>query len=224
MFSKKIHLASLVDLYVCPKPVVAELVHKQLLRDDQVESIRKAIESSLKGEGVSREPYSTWLAYSGITHGKHPSRLAPVVTQGILQRALFDLTLGHQVKSLQLHRYSEVHEVRSFIEGFFLEFGSDMAASHPKGLWWDGPTLAETPHSPWISERLWRDPDFFKLFDSWLADSDHLQGFLDNFEATTNTVNNPGDSSPVFSEDYAAEIVHFSQVRCLGKLLTRLPS
>lgn len=219
MFSSKIHLVSLLDLYICPKPVVVESVRKQLLRDDQVESIRKAIENLVKGEDCGGDLYSTWLTYSGIDPASDPSHLASIITRGVLQRALFDLMLGQRVKSFQLRYYSDIHDVRTWIRDFFSEFKYKVARPRRQSLWWDGINATGVIPTPWVSERLEGDPDFVKVLDSWLTDSENLQDVLDTFEAVTNIVNNPGDKFPVFSEQHAIEVIKFSEVQHPGNAL-----
>src|ERR1700753_377951 len=223
VWSEKLHLVSLLDLYVCPKPVVSEHVRQQLLRSPEVESIRSAIERKLKGEGSIDSLYSTWLSYSGISSSKNPSDLVSVIIRIIPQRALFDLMLGQRVKSFQLSCYSEVHEARALIVEFFAEYQTLMCPTPDlQRLWWDEIDPDRTSHTPWLSGVPRTDTDFLDVFDSWLGDSDHLQNWLDGFEAETKIVNNPRDRYPVFSEKNAIGTMDFAKVRYLSEFLPRV--
>ena len=207
-WSKKLYYVSLLDSYVGPTPVVSGLVRSQLRQRSEKESIWKAIKHRIVGKDDT-SIYFLWLSYSGIDFEDSPAALA-----SMLQNALFDMNLGRRVNSYQLNFYSEVHEVRDSIKGFFVQV-RDLVRPAPdpgRSLWWDGISSLRTPHGNWISATLGEDPDFRRVFQSWLDDSEWLQHWLDDFEAKTTTVNNPGSSDPVFSKLSATGVIEFAEV------------
>jgi len=71
-YSKNLYLASLLDMWVGPKPVVVEHVRKQLLRGDEQEEIQQAIEETLRGELDPTCTYVAWLSHSGLDFKNKP--------------------------------------------------------------------------------------------------------------------------------------------------------
>ena len=214
--STNLHLNALLDMYIGPTPEVTEPVRKQLLQVEEAEKIRTAIEKKAKGDEDAQGLYSTWLSYSGLDFNNKPETLVSVVNRGILHRAMFDLMLGQRVKAYQLKRYSEVHKVRAWIEAFFIEFGTLISQTPDfNHLWWDEINPNETSHTDWISPRLRRDPDFVKVLESWLGDSEYLQSSLDRFMSQTkvSVSNNPKEPYPVISATTARGIIKFAEVR-----------
>ena len=91
LWSAHFHLVALLDMYIGPTPVVTELVRKQLLRDEETEAIRMAIEKKAKGQDNARDLYSSWLTYSGLDFNNKSAALISLVNEAVLQRAMFDL-------------------------------------------------------------------------------------------------------------------------------------
>lgn len=216
-FATEFNLVALLDNYVSPKPVVVELVRKQLLVEDEEQDVRQAIWNQIENRPLVQDEYRIWLSYSGIDFQSKSQGLVSIIKNSTLHRALFDLKLGHRVKSLQLGRYSEVHDARSIIESFFSEFKKLVRPVESSGLWWDGIDRTRTPPSPWTPEQLKLDPAFLVLLEIWIRDSIHLQESLDYLEWETRIVNNPHHfNQPVFSEAIAATFIEFMKVRYLN--------
>jgi len=213
MWSKKLYHVSLLESYISPTPVVSDLVRRQLVRTSQQKSIRNAIRRTIRGEDHP-SVYFLWLSYSGIDFENRAPAIVAILEDGTLERVLFDMNLGQRVKSYQLNFYSEVHEVRDSVKGFLFQVRSlvSQAPSPQRSLWWDGVSSLGTPHSSWISATLEADADFERIFQSWSDDSEWLQHWLDDFEAKTAIVNNPGSRAPVFSELSAIDVVRFMEV------------
>lgn len=224
-WSDCLHLAALLDLYVAPKPEVNDQVHCQLLREEERRAVQGAIDEEISGGGDGDTLYDVWLSFSGLDLRASRLSVRALVRDGILHRALFDLTAGHYVKSLQLGHYTEVHEVRALISGFFATWSNCMdpaLATDP--LWWDGIDPDSIPHKPWISKELQEDDDFLPVLKTWLRDCDSLQVWLNCFEKDTLLVNNPEEDHRVFSQKAAAHTLNFAKVRGQNASLIRFCS
>jgi hypothetical protein len=221
MWSPDLHVVALLDLYLGPSPEVTELVRRQLLQKEETESIRMAIEGRAKGIGGPETIYSKFLSCSGLDFDGKPAALVSLVATGELQRALFDLTLGHWAKFFQLNRFTEVHNVRDMIESFFTLYseGTNRAGAQ---FWWDGIGPKEIPHEPWLTPRLQNDPVFLEVLGDWLSDSEDVQFLMDSYMESSMLVNNPGSPYPVFSYGNGVFILNFLKVRCFGGVLTSL--
>src|ERR1700753_1968730 len=210
------NIVALLDAYVSPKPVVVDLVRRQLLTEDERDRVRQAIRGQINGNPAIQDRYSEWLAHSGIEVRSGAPPVVSLVERSILQRALFDLKLGDHIRSVVLSHYLEVHEAREVIERFFFEFRHLLRSVDPSKLWWDGIDRAKTKHGAWIPRALERDDAFLRVVESWVADAVNLQESLDFFEGHTSLVNNPHRfNQPVFSEATAVKVAHFMKVRQL---------
>lgn len=211
--SKRLHLTVLLDKLIDPVPVVSDLVRKQLLHHTEMEAIRTAIEDQVKGKVGCQSLYSNWLSYSGIDFQKTVC-LSSIISEGKLQRALFDLTLGSRVKSFKLGFCLEVQEIRESILGFLADFSYllDTRLTQGKSFWWDETCPERNPPMRYISPLLEQDPDFVKVFELWIQDSERQQSWLDDFLGTTPFVVSRSLASPVVSEEKAVETVRFAAV------------
>ena len=222
-YSAELQLVALLDLWIAPKPVVSELVRKQLLSDGEEEIIRTAISARMVGYASLDGLYAAWLSHSGIDFEHKPRSLISTIRRGELQRALFDLMLGQRVKSFKLNKYTEVHTLRSLIQGFVESLSSELCPSSiGRTFWWDGICPLRTSHHPWISKELGQEADFVPLFESWLDDSKTLQNWLETLELETPMVNNPDDYFRVFSHTNAVEIMGWAKVRSKQMLVCDL--
>ena len=214
-WSPGLHFAALLDLYVAPNPEVEDQVYHQLCRKEELATIQGAINDETKGRRSRKNtaPYGAWLPFTGLDLQTFRPELEVAIEDGTVQRALFDLMVGQHVKSFQLNYYTEIHEVRALISGFFTTWSDCMdPAPVLDSLWWDGIHPDRTPHSSWTSRELRGDGDFLSTFERWLFDSNHLQTWLDVLEKHTPLANNPEDDSRVFSEKAAVQIVNFAKV------------
>jgi len=214
MWSTDLYLVALLDEYVAPQPTVADNVRKQLLREEEVHSIRQAIDNRREGQcDLDGNYYERWLWYSGIDFHDEDSNLPNIIACGDLLHALFDLMLGQSVKTHMLNHYTEFHKARCTVQSFFIKFADRMSASvDPDRLWWDGSFVSQSPDKPWISTPLKNHSKFLSILESWLDDSRFLQIWLSNYEAETPLVNNPKDASRVFSESNAITILQWAKV------------
>ena len=203
----------LLDGYVGPKPITGSFVREQLLSEKEVEEIREAIKDRVEEAGFTYGLYRTWLNRSGLDFENQPETLRDLVQEGVLQRSLFDLMLGPRVKSFQLAGYSEVHQFRELIGDLIKERGGQST-----GLWWDGIDKTSTGHHPWVSTELRQDPNFILIVESWLRDTEELQGWMDHLEANTPMVNNPRSPNRVFSWKSASDVLEFGKVGYLKGL------
>jgi hypothetical protein len=219
-WSEDVYIVVLLDSYVGPTPAMAEFVRKQLLPEEEEDRIRHAIEGRIKGSADIDDLYSTCLSRSGLDLTKNTLAVVSIIEQGILQRSLFDLMTAGRARLFQLKGYSDVHEVRALIKYFFVKNRSAVERTDLDELWWDEADLPVTNHQPWLSVRVLRDPNsmmtLIAIFESWLGHSEELQGWLDDFEEHTSTVNNPKGENRVFSHEVALGIIKFAEVRCLN--------
>jgi hypothetical protein len=190
-WSGDLYLVALLDSYVGSKPVVAENVRRQLLRNEEEERVLQAVEDRAKGRPDVGDLYGAWTSYTALDFRNPSPALVRAVTNGILPRALFDLMLGQRVKTFKLNRFSEVHTVRNWIVSFFRLWCLEM---HPipdtTKLWWDGMDCSGSTHRCWVSREMNEDGDLFRVVECWLDDSNFLQSQLDNFEALVRLANN----------------------------------
>lgn len=218
MWSTDLHTAALLEEYVAPQPKVADHTREQLLCEKEKEKIQRAISD---GQGLTLSPthslYGTWIAYSGLDLvAGHPS-VKEAIEDGDLLRALFDLGLGQRAKNSTLSSYTEIHAARASIRSFFILFGEHMSSAvNPDRLWWDEIQSHQAIHKSWISTRLKQDRRLLPIFEGWLKDSEHLQSWLENFEADTLLVNNPQDEGRFFSESTAIMLLGWAEVRPLS--------
>ena len=113
-------------------------------------------------------------------------------TKNLLLCSLFTLRLGHLVSSVQLNCYEEVHEVRAAISSFITKWSSQMTQAQDKSkLWWDEILIIKAPAIRWLSTKLREDKGFLPILDSWLHAGQHLQAWLEDFEAKMEIVDNP---------------------------------
>jgi hypothetical protein len=218
-WSTVLHLVALLDLYVAPKPRVTEHVRRLLLLEEEGRTIQNAIEDGMKGRKSMKNLYTVWLTFTGLEFKRARPTVNVAIEEGVLQRAMFDLMLGQRVRSFQLNYYTEIHEVRSWVRGFFDAWSKEMGpAPVVDTLWWDDINPSRTPHRRWISTELGEDGGFASIFKSWFHDGEHLQLWLDEFEAKTLLVNNPQEEeNRVFSEETAAEVMKWAKVRCSNR-------
>jgi hypothetical protein len=210
------NIASLLDAYAAPKPVVVDLVRRQLLTEGEEERVRQAIRDQINGSRATHDRYSEWLSYSRIDVRSGSPPVVSLVERSMLQRALFDLKLGDHIRSVSLGHYFEIHEAREVIKCFFIEFSDLLRPADPSKLWWDGIDQANTKRGAWIPRALERDDAFLRIVESWVTDAQNLQESLDFFEYHTSVVNNPHRfNHPVFSEATATEVAAFMKVRQL---------
>lgn len=218
-WSGELHLIVCLDAYVGPTPIVDDSVRKQLLSESQTEQIQGAITDKMENSANTLGSYWGLLSCSGLDFEEKPQGLLAIIEQGILHRALFDLTTFGRVKSSQMRCYSHVCEFRALIEEFLVK-------NHDLGflgrvdmekLWWDSQEPIQKNPQPWVSPELQRDPNFMLVLESWLSDSGELQRWLNEFEATTPTVNNPKDPNRVFSHTVAMKTIEFAKVRYLTR-------
>lgn len=213
MWAADLYLVSLLDEYVGSKPFVAEHVRQQLLREEEENRIRQAIENRREGRDVINGPYECWLSYSGVNFTNYSPDLADAVAGGHLLHALFDIALGQTVKIQMLNQYTEVHEVRRSIEAFFIKYSDRMSAeADPDELWWDKAYIPQAISRRWISTALKSNESFLSVLESWVSDSGSLQAWLENLEATTPLVNNPESMDRVLSESAAVGIIKSAKV------------
>ena len=213
MWSGELYLITLLDEYVGPKPMVADYVRKQLLREEEENSIRQAIQNRQEGLDDIHSPYDCWLVYSGIDFLDNGAELADTIASGDLLHTLFDLTLGQSVKTNMLSHYTEFHQARCTIRSFFVRFSEDISPeANLDTLWWDMAYVPRTPNKRWISTSLKSHSAFLSILESWLSDSSDLQAWLDGYEADGRLVNNPNDPDRVFSELAAAEVLRLAKV------------
>ena len=219
-WSEDVYTVVLLDAYVGPTPAMAEFVRKQLLSDEEQDRIRHAIEGRIKRSTDIDDLYSKCLSRSGVDLTKNSLAVLSIIDQGILQRSLFDLMTAGRAKLFQLKGYSDVHEVRALTKYFLVKNHSAVERTDLDELWWDEAYLTVTDHQPWLSVQGLRDPDstvtLIAIFESWLGDSERLQGWLDDFEKDTYIVNNPKGKNRVFSHEVALGIIDFAKVRCLN--------
>ena len=213
MWSAELHLVTLLDEYVGPKPMVADYVRKQLLREQEENSIRQAIQNRQEGLDDIHSPYDCWLVYSGINFSDNGAKLADTIASGDLLHTLFDLTLGQSVKTNMLSHYTEFHQARCTIRSFFIRFSEDISPeANLDTLWWDMAYVPQTPKKRWVSASLKSHSAFLSVLESWLSDSNDLQAWLDGCEAEGRLVNNPNDPDRVFSELAATEVLRSVKV------------
>jgi hypothetical protein len=215
MWSVDLHVVALLDLYLGPMSEVTELVRGQLLQEQEAESIRQAIEDFAKGTSTPETLYGHYLSYSGLDFSARQEALVSIVVSGELHRALFDLTLGQRVRSLQMSLYTEVHNAREMVQHFFAEFEDDTVRGAGEKLWWDEIHNDGTVHEPWLAQNLRNDVNFLPILHSWLDDSGRLQLWLDSQLEESIVVNNPNSERPVVSYSSAVAIIEFAKVRCL---------
>jgi len=216
MWSTDLYLVTLLDEYVAPQTVVSDYVRKQLLRQEEENSIRQAIENRQEGQRDINDTYERWLWYSGIDFETQALNLRNIIARGDLLRALFDLTLDQSVRHM-LNHYTEFHEARRTIQLFFTKFANRISeGENPDGLWWDGAFVSQSPDKRWISVSLKNHSSFLPILESWLSDSDYLQSWLRDYEAETPLVNNPRGENRVFSESIAMGVLQFIKVRYLN--------
>lgn len=218
-WSGQLYLVALLDAYLGPTPVIADFVREQLLSNTQEERIRSAIECRIKRSPANLGLYWRWLAYSGLDFTNKPC--AAIVERGLLQHALFDLTTARRVKWSQLNQYSLVQEVRALINFFLVEKNNLLERAELEHLWWDELEPVTTNQKPWGSVELRQNPEFILVMESWLEDGRLLQQWLDNFEAKTDTVNNPKKTeSRVFSQMSAEVTMGLAKVRRFESIST----
>lgn len=217
--SGELHLIVCLDAYVGPAAVVDDFVRKQLTSEEQMELIQDAIHNRIDNLADIPGLYSFLLSCSGLDFEKKSRAVLSIIEQGILQRALFDLMTFHRVKWSQLLCYSHVHEFRTIIQEFLLEYRNLglLERVNLNKLWWDSQEPVPTTPKPWVSPELYQDPDFALVLQSWLSDGQELQRWLDEFAAKTTTVNNPKYQNRVFSHTIATKAIEFAKVRCLMK-------
>jgi hypothetical protein len=207
----------MLDEYVAPTPFVAEHVRTQLFSFGELIDIRDAIDRRLKGQPGTGSLYDTWLRHTGL------DLTAPTLSTASLERALFDLTLGRRVKSLQLRYYSEINEARTCIQNFFDVHRNDISEKpNKKDLWWDGIHPQEEGHDRWVSRALSKEEAFTAVFERWRKDGEHLQDLLSVFEEESLLVNNPEGEHPVFSQSIAMHVNEWYKVWCLERTHVRL--
>jgi len=212
-WSTHFYLAALLDVYVGPKPAVVDHVRQQLLQDEERDKILRAIEDRRMGRSHVTGEYTGWLSHSGLDFKKGEPDLTAAIDSNRLLRALFDLMLGRRAKSRQLGHYTEVHDARCLVRSFLVEHGNLMSSMQKIGkVWWDGINPIITPGKPWISTALRENGSFLSVFESWLSSGEHLQHWLDSFEAETVLVNNPEGTNRVFSATVAAEVLKWAKV------------
>lgn len=220
MLSTELHLVSLLEDYVAPKPVVASFVRTQLFRDN----VREAIKSAVCLRQVSTDPiipcdfYQWCLSHSGLDFKSEDPALAEVISSGLLYQHLFDLSLGQQVKASKIRRYSEFYSVRHSLFWFAVQWvngGLLFPRLNIDHLFWDREYSPELfIHQSWVSPPLLEEyPRFFAVFDSWLEDGSHLQDWLEGYEANTGAANNPYGSDRVLSESVAVKALELAEVR-----------
>ena len=203
-----------MDLYLAPNPAIVELVRKQLLRDEEEARVCEAIRARVQGKPITGDRHSALLSHSGLNFEKLTPALLHAFNARIIHRALFDLQLGHAVKSTTVNQYTEVREARLAITEFICWQYESVPVSTLLGIWWDRTSDSETHSRSWVPRAVKNEPDFVALAEMWLEDSDSVQRWLDSFESTTAVVNNPtGRGHPVFSEFVAVAIVKFAEVR-----------
>ena len=221
MWSPDLYVVAMLELYLGPTPEVTELVRRQLLGKEEMEEIQMAIEGRAKGILSPETTYSRLLSCSGLDFGGKPAKLVSLVAGGELQRALFDLTLGHRARWFQLNCFTEVHDVRDMIEDFFTRCSVNTNRAGAQ-FWGDGIGLKETSHEPWLTPRLRNDPVFLEVLRDWLSDNEDIQFLLDSYMEQTMIVNNPGSPDPVISYGIGKVILNFWKVCCFGGVLTSL--
>ena len=209
MWSTHTYMASLLDAYAGPTPVVADYVRQQLMTTDEEDEIKGAIFDVFEGETHSASPYFALILRSGL-QGSDVDR----VVEPALIEALFDLRLGQRLKAFRLNHCTEIHEARALVRHFFDQFFDCISPTiNPDDLWWDGIEDSDgTPNQRWISMRLREDVDFFPIFERWLSDGEHLQTWFDDMVAETLIMNNPNCQNPVFSEAAAVEVLRWAKV------------
>ena len=222
-WSAKVYLLSFLEECAGPEPVVKDFVRKQLLSQTQVDSIRNAIRDRLLGRSDAEDTsnlYSVWLSYSGLDFDNHFT-ISSLITGAVLQRALFDLTLGRRVKSFHLNRCSEVHEVRDGLKGLFTTWMDFiLPAENPsRNIWWDESGCPPGSRTSWISPILEQHPDFVKILESWIQDSKHVQTVHDEMEEKMPTGARLGSLGQVFSGQSAKALAWFGEVTCLSSIL-----
>lgn len=227
VWSDSLHLVVLLENYVTPKPAVAGYVRRQLLQDEETVKILQALKNERREKSRDDSVYGALLWFSGLEIDARLDLNGDAESNPFVC-ALFDLTLGQRVRSFQLSCYSEFHSARAAVESFFHRW--DRLMSPGDVVWWDGVYGHRPDPQDWISARLGRSSVFLAIFESWIADSQSLQTWLESFEATTPVVNNPDGESRVFSEEAAIQILRFAKVQCLHmswlrlKRLTLLPT
>jgi hypothetical protein len=214
-----ISLVVLLDDYACPKPVVADLVRDQLLSLEETNRILRALDNLQRDLGRQESIYDLWLPYAGLDYGTQSSAIGDAIDRHVLPYALFDLTLGQQVKAFEMSRYTEVHDVRDLFWSFFLAW-RDCIADLPQSdsIWWDEASGIQAPHhEPWLSQAMKDNQGaFLPIFESWSQDSKGLQTWLSSMEEGGLLANNPTDRDRVFSESVAVEIIKWATVRRLN--------
>lgn len=216
MWSTDLYIVALLDEYVAPKSVVAGYVRRQLLHVEEERRIKGIICERQNGRDHGGGLYHISLTHSGLEFDKEDPPLKVAIESGLLLHALFDLNLCHRVKIHMIKHYTEVHEVRAKMKLFFL----DQSNSTPPTMeldqrWWDGISPKCLIQDPWMSTELKQRRWLVPLLESWLDDSEHLQSWLDHFEATTRIVNNPLDEDRVFPQCVAIRLMKTTKVRHL---------
>lgn len=224
MWSTDLYLVALLDEYVGSKPVVADYVREQLLREDERNAIGRAIDSRREGRADPDGQYDCWLRHSGIDFTDEERDLANAIAGGHLLRALFDLTLGRSIRTRMLNNYTEFREVRRAVRAVFFMAHQTISLPDLDRLWWDEAYISKTPEKRWISIPLKSHSAFLPILESWLKDSEYLQTWLTNYEAETPIVNNPRSTveKRAFSGSTAVELLKFVKVGVLRIFRARI--
>lgn len=214
-WSDELYVVSLMEKYVAPEPHVADFVRRQLITQDDTDEITVALRHVTKGWRTLSTPYDTFVNYTCLDW--QDQMLVDQVFEE-LPSAMFDLTLGIRVRSVLLIQYSELHNVRNWIQSFISAWTSE-AKPRCTGaeLWWDVVRSDVTTHSRWISTSLREHEDFDKVIWSWIQDSEYLQSSLQQYELSTILANNWGkEEGRVISEETAMQVIRFWEVRPLN--------
>lgn len=212
-WSSKFYLVTMLDLYIGPTPLVADFVRDQLQTHAEKMRIHAAIRDRINGTDTTLGLYRSFLSRSGLDFQSKTPGLEPLIREGVVQNALYDLTTAGRVNLSQLKLYSITYDVRVLFEQFFIENQTILEKSEKKTLWWDEPI--PTDGRPWLSVQLQRDPKFLSVLECWLDDNMSLQQTLDHFESNTRSANNPETKDRVFSHKLAVGAIEFAQVRHL---------